>query len=151
MANKQYPSERQERFIVRLPDGMRDKIKAAAGDRRSMNDIVVEALEQYFRLGEEREAGWRWVPPKYQIDVGLMGELEAIANAEEFAVPVPVSINAAVSSYIALHYGDQKGEAHGDRFAVTDEGLGALAKSENDRLSARLDRIERLLQQLVTK
>lgn len=151
MAEKQYPSERKDRYIVRLPDGMRDKIKAGATGGRSMNDIIVAALEQYFRLEEEREAGWRWVPPKYQIDAGLIGELEAIANADEFAVPVPVSINAAVSSYIALHYGDQKGEAHGDRFAVTEEGLGALAKSENDRLSARLDRIEKLLQELVTK
>ena len=139
-------------IVIRPPEGMRERIKASAdANGRSMNSEIIAALEQYFRLEEEREAGWRWVPPKYQIDVGLIGELEAIANAEEFAVPVPVSINAAVSSYIALHYGDQKGETEGDRFAVTDEGLGALAKSENDRLSARLDRIERLLQELVTK
>lgn len=151
MAEKQYPSERKDRYIVRLPDGMRDKIKAAATGGRSMNDIVVAALEQYFRLEEEREAGWRWVPPKYQIDLGLIGELEAIANADEFAMPVPVSINAAISSYIALHYGDRNDEAETDRFAVTDEGLGAFAMFENERVSTRLDRIERLLQELVTK
>lgn len=134
---------------------MRQRIKDAAKSEdyraRSMNQWILDAIEAYFVRENEREAGWRWVSPKYQIDVGLIGELEAIANAEEFAVPVPVSINAAVSSYIALHYGEQKGEAPDDPFAVTDEGLGTLAKSENDRLSARLDRIERLLQELVTK
>lgn len=44
-----YPSETQDRFIVRLPDGMRDRIKAAAeANNRSMNAEVVAALEQAF-------------------------------------------------------------------------------------------------------
>lgn len=43
---KFYPSEQQERFIVRLPDGMRDRIKAAAErNNRSMNAEIVATLE----------------------------------------------------------------------------------------------------------
>lgn len=101
MAEKQYPSERQERFIVRLPDGMRDKIKSAAGDRRSMNDIVVEALEQYFRLQDEREAGWRWMPPEHQVDPTLLKALESIAQHE--GVAVKILLDAAVNDAITGH------------------------------------------------
>lgn len=45
MAREPFPSETQDRFIVRLPDGMRDRIKAAAErNGRSMNSEIVEAL-----------------------------------------------------------------------------------------------------------
>lgn len=44
-----YPSEKQDRFIVRLPDGMRDRIKAAAeNNNRSMNAEIVAALEEKY-------------------------------------------------------------------------------------------------------
>lgn len=40
-----------DQFMIRLPDGMRDRIKAAAEKHgRSMNAEVVYALEVYFRL-----------------------------------------------------------------------------------------------------
>lgn len=43
-----FPSERMERFIVRMPDGMRDQIKAAAEKHnRSMNAEIVARLEGY--------------------------------------------------------------------------------------------------------
>lgn len=43
------PSQSQDKFIVRLPYGMRDRIKAAAeANRRSMNAEVVAALEDKF-------------------------------------------------------------------------------------------------------
>jgi len=45
-----YPSETQDRFMVRLPDGMRDKIKAAAeAANRTMNGEIVARLEASFR------------------------------------------------------------------------------------------------------
>ncbi|MDO9502148.1 Arc family DNA-binding protein [Falsiroseomonas sp.] len=51
-----YPSQMQERFIVRLPDGMRDRIAAAAkAGGRSMNAEIVLRLEQSF--AEEKNAG----------------------------------------------------------------------------------------------
>ncbi|WJS83534.1 Arc family DNA-binding protein [Paracoccus sp. TOH] len=40
------PSRKMDQFIVRLPDGMRDRIKAAAEtNNRSMNAEIVAALE----------------------------------------------------------------------------------------------------------
>lgn len=49
MARKPYPSEMQERFIVRFPDGMRDQITAAArSNNRTMNSEIVARLQQSF-------------------------------------------------------------------------------------------------------
>lgn len=49
MTKKSYPSDRQEQFMLRLPDGMRDRIKAAAeANNRSMNAEIVAALEDKF-------------------------------------------------------------------------------------------------------
>jgi hypothetical protein len=46
---KLYPSEQQDRFIVRFPDGMRDKIGVAARrNKRSMNAEIVSRLEASF-------------------------------------------------------------------------------------------------------
>jgi len=45
-----YPSEMQDRFMVRLPNGMRDRIKAAAeAANRTMNGEIVARLEATFR------------------------------------------------------------------------------------------------------
>ena len=49
MQKKPYPSETQERFIVRLPDGMRDMIADAAKlGNRSMNAEIVYRLQASF-------------------------------------------------------------------------------------------------------
>jgi len=46
---KPYPSETQQRYIVRFPDGMRDRINAAAKvNNRSMNSEIVARLEASF-------------------------------------------------------------------------------------------------------
>ncbi len=46
------PSQSQDKFIVRLPDGMRERLKAVAErNRRSMNQEAVAALA--FHLDEE--------------------------------------------------------------------------------------------------
>lgn len=51
---KLYPSQKQERFIIRLPDGMRDRIaKAARANNRTMNGEVVSRLEQSFRTNPQ--------------------------------------------------------------------------------------------------
>ncbi|MFC3528637.1 Arc family DNA-binding protein [Paracoccus mangrovi] len=43
------PSRKQDQFIVRLPDGMRDRIKyAAEANGRSMNAEIVAALYDWF-------------------------------------------------------------------------------------------------------
>lgn len=49
MARKPFPSETQERFIVRFPDGMRDRIADVARENnRSMNAEIVARLEGSF-------------------------------------------------------------------------------------------------------
>ncbi|MCD1266075.1 hypothetical protein B5M44_19190 [Shinella sumterensis] len=49
MTEKKYPSQLAERFQIRLPDGLRDRIRAsAATNNRSMNAEIVNALEFAF-------------------------------------------------------------------------------------------------------
>lgn len=49
MKKTPYPSETQERFIIRFPDGMRDRIaEEAKKNGRSMNAEIVARLEQSF-------------------------------------------------------------------------------------------------------
>lgn len=49
MDKKPFPSETQERFIVRFPDGMRDRIAdIAKANGRSMNAEIVARLQQSF-------------------------------------------------------------------------------------------------------
>lgn len=50
-------AQEQERFIVRLPDGLRDVIRErAAASRRSMNAEIVFHLERAYLVNEAREA-----------------------------------------------------------------------------------------------
>ncbi|MBN8978037.1 MAG: Arc family DNA-binding protein [Rhizobiales bacterium] len=51
-----YPSQQQDRFIVRLPDGMRDDLKVeAAKNGRSMNAEIVSRLVEYDSLRKQIE------------------------------------------------------------------------------------------------
>lgn len=43
-----YDSRLLEKFVVRLPDGLRSQVEDAAGtEHTSMNSVVVRAIEQY--------------------------------------------------------------------------------------------------------
>ncbi|MDD0837926.1 Arc family DNA-binding protein [Curvibacter sp. HBC61] len=58
MSKKPFPSEIQERFIVRLPDGMRDQIASEAkSNQRSMNAEIVHRLQQTFQPGGSVQLG----------------------------------------------------------------------------------------------
>ena len=49
MSRKGFPSDKQDQFAVRLPDGMRDRIKiAAAASNRSMNAEIIDCLEEKY-------------------------------------------------------------------------------------------------------
>ncbi|MBZ0124099.1 MAG: Arc family DNA-binding protein [Roseovarius sp.] len=44
-----YPSQKQDKFVLRLPEGLRDRIKAAAErNGRSMNAEIVQLLERQY-------------------------------------------------------------------------------------------------------
>ncbi len=50
-----YPSGRQDQYIVRFPEGMRDQIKALAKtNRRSMNAEIIFALEARMEMTRGR-------------------------------------------------------------------------------------------------
>jgi len=49
MGRGDFPSTKQDQFMLRLPDGMRDRIKAAAEvNNRSMNAEIVATLEEKY-------------------------------------------------------------------------------------------------------
>ncbi|MBB3610983.1 Arc family DNA-binding protein [Rhizobium sp. BK602] len=51
MARGDFPSAKQDQFMLRFPDGMRDRLKEAAENHgRSMNAEIVAILEEHPRL-----------------------------------------------------------------------------------------------------
>lgn len=49
MTDQKYPSQLAERFQIRMPDGLRDKIREAAeANKRSMNTEIIARLEESF-------------------------------------------------------------------------------------------------------
>lgn len=49
MTKKIYPSDKQEQFMVRFPDGLRDRIREAAEkNNRSMNAEIIATLEREY-------------------------------------------------------------------------------------------------------
>jgi len=48
-AKSEFPSDKQDKYVLRFPDGMRDRIKAAAAENnRSMNAEIVATLEENY-------------------------------------------------------------------------------------------------------
>lgn len=44
----EYGSREADKFVVRLPDGLRDQVAHAAdADDRSMNSLIVKAIREY--------------------------------------------------------------------------------------------------------
>lgn len=45
-----------DKFVVRLPDGMRNQVAAAAtADDRSMNSLIVKALREYLNMQQRQQ------------------------------------------------------------------------------------------------
>ncbi|AZF48595.1 Alginate biosynthesis transcriptional activator [Pseudomonas sp. R2-7-07] len=62
MSTNQYDSRTADKFVVRLPDGLRADIEAAANTAdRSMNSVFVQAVRQYLD-GKNRQALLRCEP-----------------------------------------------------------------------------------------
>jgi hypothetical protein len=61
MARGDFPSSKQDQFVLRLPDGLRDRIKAnAEANGRSMNSEIVALLEQEYPdlSGDPTDRSW---------------------------------------------------------------------------------------------
>ena len=58
--SKQFPSDQKDKFMLRLPDGMRERIaQAAEKEGRSMNAEIVRRLETTFPAPQEKKSGKR--------------------------------------------------------------------------------------------
>lgn len=52
-----FDSHSLDKFVVRLPDGMRDQVAAAAAaDERSMNGLIVIAIREHLDRGKRANA-----------------------------------------------------------------------------------------------
>lgn len=77
MSPHQYDSRTADKFVVRLPDGLRADIEAAAtAADRSMNSVFVQAIRQYLD-GQNRQT--------------LL--LDALANA---VAPLPPALSSGL-------------------------------------------------------
>lgn len=77
MSANQYDSRTADKFVVRLPDGLRADIEAAANaSDRSMNSVFIQAVRQYLD-GQNRQT--------------LL--LEALANA---GAPLPPDVSSGL-------------------------------------------------------
>lgn len=92
------PSQTADKFIVRLPDGMRDQISAAAtANGRSMTAEVVLRLEQSFRAeGASPAAGPVFSAPEPQDVATQVRALEARVTALEDALKGLKALKALV-------------------------------------------------------
>lgn len=87
MARGDFPSDKQEQFMVRFPDGMRDRIKMAAKDNnRSMNAEIIATLEEKYpdpaKSFSIDDFLTEWIRPIEDIeDEDIKGKLVMVANA----------------------------------------------------------------------
>lgn len=83
------PSKQLDQFVVRLPDGMRDRIKAAAeANNRSMNaEIVATLLEKYpAPVDPEGEALIEWALrniPRAELDRFMLDSLRRMGVTDD--------------------------------------------------------------------
>lgn len=66
---KNTSSRNADKFVVRLPDGMRGRInEVAQNNHRSMNSEIIQRLEQSLSKGESAETGQQEEPLQDQLD-----------------------------------------------------------------------------------
>jgi len=62
MVREKYPSDKQDQFMIRMPDGMRDRIaESAAKNSRSMNAEIVARLEASYEDATEKDEQIAWL------------------------------------------------------------------------------------------
>ncbi|SET74927.1 Arc family DNA-binding protein [Paracoccus homiensis] len=101
------PTNREsDRFMLRLPDGMRDRIKAAAeANNRSMNAEIVATLEKEYPAPRD---SYRDILSKmldFLLEEGLVPRTEAEKNellAEIYALPEGVGEDVAKRLFVEV-------------------------------------------------
>lgn len=108
MSRKGFPSDKQDQYMVRFPDGMRDRIKSAAETSgRSMNAEIVARLDQALNA-------WPVVtmhPAIYEraakYPAGIRGSFEVAVSAEAERMAsqyFPAESTAFEELFHAFHY-----------------------------------------------
>ena len=70
-----------DRYMLRLPDGMRDRIKAAAAENnRSMNAEIVATLEEKYPAPLDTNLDWDWVTKR---SADILIEMRSIVQAHK--------------------------------------------------------------------
>lgn len=74
-----FPSDRSDKFLLRLPDGMRDRIAAAAkASGRSMNAEIVARLHTAFQIEQVRNADEKFDGPFREMVRNILRETSEI-------------------------------------------------------------------------
>ncbi|MEY9198340.1 hypothetical protein ABIA16_003456 [Sinorhizobium fredii] len=84
MARGDFPSAKQDQFVLRLPDGMRDTIKEAADHNgRSMNAEIVARLEASFDPSANKDAQIEWLSDYLEQEQKERSDLLEALNGQE--------------------------------------------------------------------
>ncbi len=84
---KAYPSDKQDQYMIRFPDGMRDRIKEAAEDvGRSMNQEIVARLESSFDLSMSDKERLAFFEEMYEQNNRERNELIDTINKQDLIV-----------------------------------------------------------------
>ena len=103
-----YNSRTADKFVVRLPEGMRERLSDAARDRlRSMNSEIIHRLEDSFKAdavesepAQKDKYRGRWCP-----GVGELCEHErfGVGKIEDFDIRIDGSVFARVTFGVDEH------------------------------------------------
>lgn len=84
MARGDYPSTKQDQYMVRFPDGMRDELKALAEKSgRSMNTEIISRLMMSLGEASEGPAWTLYVPEDLQKRVAIAAQRHGVSPNEE--------------------------------------------------------------------
>ena len=135
----QYDSRTADKFVVRLPDGLRADIERAAGEcDTSMNTVFVQAVRQYLDTQQRQKllldalslAVTRKVPPSFE---QLQRDLNAADERADTATSLIRRIGANFDTEIVLHEDVAPNDLEHDQvLAEMREFLGALKPAEGD-------------------
>jgi hypothetical protein len=108
-----YPSSKQDQYMARLPDGMRDALKAAAdANNRSMNAEIVARLE----------AGGETLRDHFAM-AAMQGMLSGSERPEQYMIPQRSSYDfETTEAYEAYHAGNS---LHAIAYRIADAMLRA--------------------------
>lgn len=98
MENKDaFPSDVADKVLVRMPDGMRDKLKAAAKTNcRTMNAEIVARLEQTFQTGTPSAIDVGWLATELAQRLSGNGLQLAVVDGSSSTLSIGSDVRATV-------------------------------------------------------